>query len=580
MCIRDRNSIRYCGAHRIGHGVALQDAPDLLQYVVDRRVPIEVCITSNVQTKGVRSLAEHPARMFYDKGVVVVPCTDNCTMSDTTLSKEYYLWQEHLNFTPIEMLYLIDNGFKAAFLPANLKDRLRAEALNEALEIMKSEGVDISSFVETDYFHNIGISSSDSTVHYWRIPPAIASSSSARPTTKESYSEALLKLLKDFPKVDLNCRFDGSVSVDFISKELKTIDFEQLISTIPVLHPLLPTLREFYDARESPDVLRQKLLTHHAAAKKLMRKLLQTRDQLTRAVHDILSQAAAERVVYMELSVSPSRHTHGGLEAEEVLKTIIEAKTKAESELSIKVNLVLFSDYVTDSPIDFHKTAELTVRYNKSGVVGFAALGESDLAQEDLKYFQSTFNYLKDNLMHCLFSAGITNENTITPAIHLGGATRLSGAFTVHRSPRILSYLADHHIAVEVSTTSTKYISSTSEIVEFTDAHPIRWLFDNHVPVVITSSHFTLSPHTRTETIHQLAIASNFSIAELLELLSVGFRNNFMSHQEREIQFKNVWVEMVQKLKQFGFTHIFKKRYFPPAFNPDSVPSSPVSAHK
>lgn len=79
--------MRFCGAHRIGHGCALIRDKDLMQYsmsqrlllphsllpVIDKRVCLEICVTSNVQTKAVSSLEKHPIRQFFDSGVLVVP---------------------------------------------------------------------------------------------------------------------------------------------------------------------------------------------------------------------------------------------------------------------------------------------------------------------------------------------------------------------------------------------------------------------------------------------------------------------------------------------------------------------------
>jgi adenosine deaminase len=62
-------SIRNCGANRIGHGVALTQNEELLGYVAARRIPVESCVTSNLQTKAVGSLEQHPIRRFFEEGV-------------------------------------------------------------------------------------------------------------------------------------------------------------------------------------------------------------------------------------------------------------------------------------------------------------------------------------------------------------------------------------------------------------------------------------------------------------------------------------------------------------------------------
>ncbi|OGQ22083.1 MAG: adenosine deaminase, partial [Deltaproteobacteria bacterium RBG_16_71_12] len=88
-----KQALHYCGAHRIGHGTRLAEDGDLLTYVTDRRIPLEVCLSSNYQTSVVDELARHPLRLYFDVGVRVSVNTDNRLITDTTVSKE--LWLAH-----------------------------------------------------------------------------------------------------------------------------------------------------------------------------------------------------------------------------------------------------------------------------------------------------------------------------------------------------------------------------------------------------------------------------------------------------------------------------------------------------
>lgn len=117
-------ALHYCGAHRIGHGTRLFEDGDLLQYVIDFRVPIEVCITSNVQTRAVESFESHPVRGYFDSGVVVSLNTDNRLMSGTTVTEEYLRAHEHLGFTWEELVRVARMSFEAAFLPWQTKQEL------------------------------------------------------------------------------------------------------------------------------------------------------------------------------------------------------------------------------------------------------------------------------------------------------------------------------------------------------------------------------------------------------------------------------------------------------------------------
>ena len=124
-------AIHLCGAHRIGHGVRLIEDGDLLNYVNDHRIPLECCPSSNVQTKAVRRMQDHPIRLFYDLGLRVTVNTDNRMVTRTTVSEEYLVLHEVLAFTLDEIKELIIMGFKSAFLPYDLKRAMLAEVVNE-----------------------------------------------------------------------------------------------------------------------------------------------------------------------------------------------------------------------------------------------------------------------------------------------------------------------------------------------------------------------------------------------------------------------------------------------------------------
>lgn len=109
-------ALHYCGANRIGHGTRLFEDPDLMQYVNDFRIPLEICLTSNVQTRVVESFASHPVRRYFDEGLVVSLNTDNRLMSRTSVTEEHVRAWRHLGFTPQELAELILNGFRSAFL--------------------------------------------------------------------------------------------------------------------------------------------------------------------------------------------------------------------------------------------------------------------------------------------------------------------------------------------------------------------------------------------------------------------------------------------------------------------------------
>src|SRR6202161_1958850 len=121
-------AIQYCGAHRIGHGTRLIDdiavadgkavkLGDLAQYVLDKRIPLEICLISNVHTGAARTLAEHPFRILYQEKFRVTLNTDNRLMSDTTMTKEFEAAATTFGLTLNDFEIITINAMKSAFLP-------------------------------------------------------------------------------------------------------------------------------------------------------------------------------------------------------------------------------------------------------------------------------------------------------------------------------------------------------------------------------------------------------------------------------------------------------------------------------
>jgi adenosine deaminase len=110
-----RQAVHECGANRIGHATRLFEDQSLTHYVNDRRIPLEICLTSNVQTRVVQSYEAHPLRSYFQHGQVVVLNTDNRLMSGVTLTDEYAHAASLLGFTFRELAHVARNGFESAF---------------------------------------------------------------------------------------------------------------------------------------------------------------------------------------------------------------------------------------------------------------------------------------------------------------------------------------------------------------------------------------------------------------------------------------------------------------------------------
>jgi aminodeoxyfutalosine deaminase len=121
------DAIRELGAERIGHGVSAVRDKSLLAYLAEHRIPLEVCPTSNVRTRAVPVISEHPLRTLVDAGVLVSINSDDPPMFGTTLNDEYAVAAELLDLDEGGLRSLAKAAVEASFLPLERKRPLLAE---------------------------------------------------------------------------------------------------------------------------------------------------------------------------------------------------------------------------------------------------------------------------------------------------------------------------------------------------------------------------------------------------------------------------------------------------------------------
>jgi adenosine deaminase len=133
-------ALQWCGAERLGHGVRIVDdisvGPDgrvslgrLAAYVRDRRIPLEMCPTSNVHTGAVASIDDHPIDLLRRLRFRVTVNTDNRLMSGVTLTSEFSALVQAFGLDLAEMQWLTLNGIKSAFCPFDQRLRIINEQI-------------------------------------------------------------------------------------------------------------------------------------------------------------------------------------------------------------------------------------------------------------------------------------------------------------------------------------------------------------------------------------------------------------------------------------------------------------------
>jgi adenosine deaminase len=148
-------ALQFCGAERLGHGVRIVDdisiddnghahLGPLASYVRDRRIPLEMCPTSNVHTGAAPSIAEHPIGLLARLRFRVTLNTDNRLMSDITMSKEMDNLADVLGFGLDDFEWLTINAMKSAFWPFDRRLRIINEQIKPSYARLKAEHLGIT----------------------------------------------------------------------------------------------------------------------------------------------------------------------------------------------------------------------------------------------------------------------------------------------------------------------------------------------------------------------------------------------------------------------------------------------------
>ena len=114
-------SLRLLGAERIGHGTSAAQDPALLAHLAETGISLEVCPSSNVATRAVASLAEHPLRRFVEAGVTVSINSDDPPMFGTTLNQEYAVAADLLDLDEAGLRDLAAAAVRASFAPDDVR---------------------------------------------------------------------------------------------------------------------------------------------------------------------------------------------------------------------------------------------------------------------------------------------------------------------------------------------------------------------------------------------------------------------------------------------------------------------------
>jgi adenosine deaminase len=117
-------AIKTLKVERIGHGTRAIEDERLVDYIAEHRIPIEICLISNVKTRVVESIEKHPVRHYFEKGIPISINTDDPMMFGNSLAEEYHVLEKNLGFSREEIRTIILQAIEASWLPEDKKQEL------------------------------------------------------------------------------------------------------------------------------------------------------------------------------------------------------------------------------------------------------------------------------------------------------------------------------------------------------------------------------------------------------------------------------------------------------------------------
>lgn len=126
-------SIDLLHAERIGHGTAAISSEKTMNILLNKNIPLEVCVTSNYNTGIIDSIIDHPIYKYIKRNLIVTVNTDNNTVSNTTLTNEYVKIISNFKLTDSEVIQTIENAINCAFCEESTKDKLRKKLLDTGI---------------------------------------------------------------------------------------------------------------------------------------------------------------------------------------------------------------------------------------------------------------------------------------------------------------------------------------------------------------------------------------------------------------------------------------------------------------
>lgn len=332
-------------------------------------------------------------------------------------------------------------------------------------------------------------------------------------------------LLHRLPKAELHVHLDGSVRPQTLIElardqgvTLPTTDVHALAGYMHVT-----------DARNLVDYL---------ARFEVTLSVLQTPDALERATYELIEDAAAENVRYMEIRFSPVLNTRGGMPLTEAVDAPLRGMKRAQTDFGVTAALIICG-IRNMSPEVSLELANLTVAYKGHGVVAFDLAG-AEYNFPAKKHKEAFYTVIDHNMSTTVHAGEAYGAESILQALHYCHADRIGHGTRLYENADLEAYVADHRVPLEICITS----NLQTHAVASAESHPVRRYFDMGIPVCLNTDNRLMSATTVTEELWLAHTRLSFTRGEIDRMILYGFESAFLPFKEREVLVASIKAEL------------------------------------
>jgi adenosine deaminase len=322
--------------------------------------------------------------------------------------------------------------------------------------------------------------------------------------------------LRRLPKAELHCHLDGSVRASTLLEFGREFGVAMPAATPAALaHHMWVK-----DARHLEDYLTRFDVTL---------AVMQRADALERITYELLEDAHAEGVRYIEIRYAPVLNTRGGLTLDEAVEAPKRAIDRAAATLGIRSGLIICALRHLDPGLSMD-LARLAIAHAGKGVVGFDLAGGE--AGHPATAHAAAFRHAREHGLWCTCHAGEgAGADSIREAVHVCGAQRIGHATRLAEDPRLMDEVGEKGIAIEACLTSNVQTRAAADYA----SHPLRTYIEHGLTVTLNTDNRLMSRTTLTDEYAHAVDALSLDVDAVCRIARAGFECAFLPDDERRM---------------------------------------------